>query len=104
MTQEINVSPGKVNLLLMELKQKCQWELFDKEYRPNGNYQSVTVCWPSRSKPMVVANIGLNNANEYAVRIKYVDVRNDNQFTFTEWELEIFLKILQELKETNHDS
>lgn len=103
MTQEIDVSMNKVDLLLMDLKNKYEWRLFHKIYSADRNYKSVTVYWPSRKEPMVEVTVGPNGADEYVIRIKYIHLMDD-EFSFEEGEIDIFHKILLELKETNHDS
>jgi hypothetical protein len=87
----------------MDLKSK--YELWITRYKcyTDPNYKSVTVYWPSRKEPMVEVTIGPNSINEYVISIKYIHLLDD-EFTFKEEEIEIFHKILQELKETNHDS
>lgn len=103
MTQEIDVSMNKIDLLLIDLKNEYNWRVFHKNYSADRNYKSVTVHWPSRKEPMIEVTIGPNRDDEYVIRIKYIYLLDD-EFSFEEGEIDIFHKILQELKETNHDS
>ena len=103
MTQEIDVSMNKIDLLLMDLKSKYEWWITRNKHYADHNYKSVTVYWPSRKEPMVEVTIGQNCLNDYVIHIKYIHLLDD-EFSFEEGEIDIFHKILQELKETNHDS